>query len=78
MSFRLRLEKNYNYQHLWGSVQICALLSIIKFFDVISSLETLPPQNTHCAELAVGALYLALANYQELKRHPWKKLYTGK
>jgi nitrogen fixation NifU-like protein len=46
--------------------------------DVISYLETLPPQNTHCAELAVGALYLALANYQELKRHPWKKLYPGK
>ena len=46
--------------------------------DVISYLETLPPQHTHCAELAVGALYLALANYQELKRHPWKKLYPGK
>jgi nitrogen fixation NifU-like protein len=46
--------------------------------DVVAYLETLPPQNTHCAELAVGALYLALANYQELKRHPWKKLYTGK
>ena len=46
--------------------------------DVISYLETLPPQNTHCAELAVGALYLALTNYQELKRHPWKKLYPAK
>ena len=46
--------------------------------DVISYLETLPPQHTHCAELAVGALYLALANYHELKRHPWKKLYPGK
>ena len=46
--------------------------------DVISYLETLPSQNTHCAELAVGALYLALANYQEFKRHPWKKLYPGK
>lgn len=46
--------------------------------DVISYLETLPPQHTHCAELALGALYLALANYQELKRHSWKKLYPGK
>ncbi len=43
--------------------------------DVISYLETLPPQNTHCAELAVGALYLALTNLQDLKRHPWKNLY---
>ena len=43
--------------------------------DVISYLETLPPQNTHCAELAVGALYLALTNLQDLNRHPWKKLY---
>ena len=30
--------------------------------DVIDYLETLPVENTHCAELAVGALYLALAN----------------
>ena len=27
-------------------------------------LETLPPNEHHCAELAVGALYLALADYQ--------------
>ena len=46
--------------------------------DVIAYLETLPPQNTHCAELAVGALYLALTNYQEHKRQPLKKLYSGK
>ncbi len=43
--------------------------------DVIAYLETLPPENTHCAELAVGALYLALTNLQDLQRHPWKKLY---
>ena len=43
--------------------------------DVIEYLETLPPQNTHCAELAVGALYLALRNYQEIQRAPWKKAY---
>ena len=38
--------------------------------DVIDYLETLPPQNTRCAELAVGALYLALANYREHQRRP--------
>jgi nitrogen fixation NifU-like protein len=43
--------------------------------DVIAFLETLPQANVHCAELAVGALYLALANYNELKRQSWKKPY---
>ena len=46
--------------------------------DVINYLETLPPENMHCAELAVGALYLALRNYQELKHDPWKRLYQRK
>ena len=46
--------------------------------DVIAYLETLPPENTHCAELAAGAFYLALTNWQELQRQPWKKLYQGK
>jgi nitrogen fixation NifU-like protein len=46
--------------------------------DVIEYLETLPPQNTHCAELAVGALYLALRNFQEIQREPWKKAYPRK
>lgn len=46
--------------------------------DVVTYLETLPPENTHCAELAVGAFYLALSSWQELKRHPWKKPYRGK
>ncbi len=45
--------------------------------DVIAFLETLPPQDAHCAELAVGAFYLALANYREMQRHPWKKIYQG-
>jgi len=43
--------------------------------DIITYLETLPEENNHCAELAVGALYLALSNYQETKREPWRKLY---
>ncbi|MBW1722324.1 MAG: iron-sulfur cluster assembly scaffold protein [Deltaproteobacteria bacterium] len=33
--------------------------------DVIDFLETLPEQSTHCAELAVGAFYLALRNLEE-------------
>ena len=45
--------------------------------NVLDYLETLPPENTHCAELVVGAFYLALANYNELKKAPWKKLYQG-
>ncbi len=43
--------------------------------DVIEFLETLQEENYHCAELAVGAFYLALVNYQELDRNSWKKPY---
>jgi len=43
--------------------------------DVIQFLETLPKENHHCAELSVGAFYLALSNYHENKRSSWKKLY---
>jgi nitrogen fixation NifU-like protein len=38
-------------------------------------LETLSENHKHCAQLAVGALYLALSNALEVARHPWKKLY---
>ena len=44
---------------------------------VITYLETLPPESTHCAELAIGAFYRALANYQDMKRNPWKKGYQS-
>jgi nitrogen fixation NifU-like protein len=43
--------------------------------EVIEFLETLSKENYHCAELAVGAFYIALANYQELQRNSWKKPY---
>ena len=43
--------------------------------DVIEFLQTLPSDHHHCAELAVGALYRALANCTELQRSPWKKMY---
>ena len=46
--------------------------------DVIEFLETLPKENYHCAELAVGAFYMALANYREHQRDPWKKSYQKK
>jgi nitrogen fixation protein NifU and related proteins len=42
---------------------------------VIAFLETLPKENYHCAELAVGSFYLALSNYHENKRSSWKNLY---
>ena len=44
--------------------------------DVISYLETLSPQNTHCAELAVGALYLALLNLQDHQRPSVEKVVS--
>jgi nitrogen fixation NifU-like protein len=47
----------------------------IKVEDIIEYLESLPPGEHHCAELAIGAFYLALGNYEELKRSPWKKAY---
>ena len=43
---------------------------------IVEYLQTLPIENYHCAELAVGTFYLALANYQELKRNNWKKLFV--
>lgn len=45
---------------------------------IVTYLATLPPENTHCAELAVGALYLALTNWQEFQRRPYMRLYQGK
>lgn len=46
--------------------------------QVLDYLETLPEEDVHCAELAAGALYLALVNYRELQHSPWKKLYAKK
>lgn len=45
---------------------------------VAEYLETLPEDHFHCAELAVGALYLALSNLGENRRNPWKKLYFNR
>lgn len=43
---------------------------------VAEYLESLPHDHFHCAELAVGTLYLALANAREKQRSPWKKIYS--
>jgi nitrogen fixation NifU-like protein len=43
--------------------------------DVIAYLQTLPEESFHCAELAVGALYLALSNARVNQKDSWKKLY---
>ncbi|MFO7709022.1 MAG: iron-sulfur cluster assembly scaffold protein [Desulfobacterales bacterium] len=43
---------------------------------VIGFLETLPKAHYHCAELAVGALYRALADTRSKQRDPWKKIYS--
>ena len=43
--------------------------------DIIDYLETLPPEETHCAEVAAGAFYRALSDYKKNQRAPWKKLY---
>ena len=42
---------------------------------IIDYLQTLPQDHFHCAELAVGALYRALADHNECRKQPWKKCY---
>lgn len=42
---------------------------------VCAHLQTLPEDHFHCAELAVGALYRALASARQLTASPWKKAY---
>ncbi len=43
--------------------------------QIADFLETLPDDHFHCAELAVGAFYLALADAKQKRRQPWKKVY---
>lgn len=42
---------------------------------VAEYLQTLPEDHFHCAELSIGALYLALADAVKTQRAPWKKMY---
>jgi nitrogen fixation protein NifU and related proteins len=43
--------------------------------DVSAYLESLPADHFHCAELSIGALYLALADARDKRKSPWKKMY---
>lgn len=43
--------------------------------QVAAALESLPDDHFHCAELAVGAFYLALADARRTQQAPWKKAY---
>jgi nitrogen fixation protein NifU and related proteins len=42
---------------------------------VATYLESLPADHFHCAELAIGAFYLALADANRNRQSPWKKAY---
>jgi nitrogen fixation protein NifU and related proteins len=37
--------------------------------QVVTYLQTLPPDHEHCAQLAVGGLYLALSDFQSGRTH---------
>ncbi len=43
--------------------------------NVSDYLETLPANHFHCAELAVGAFYKALTDYNSRQKELWKKEY---
>ncbi len=42
---------------------------------IVDLLETLPPEEVHCAEQAVSTLRLALKDLHDTERRPWKKFY---
>lgn len=43
--------------------------------NVVNYLETLGTDHYHCAELAVGAFYNALADFNRRQQEAWKKPY---
>jgi nitrogen fixation protein NifU and related proteins len=43
--------------------------------SIIDYLETLPPEENHCADQAIQVLRLAIADARENERQPWKKFY---
>jgi len=43
--------------------------------DLVDYLETLPADHIHCAELVVGAFYLALNDYSARPYDSWQKSY---
>jgi len=42
---------------------------------IAAFLETLPKAESHCAELAVHTLHIALSDFRETERRPWAKFY---
>ncbi len=44
---------------------------------IAAFLQSLPPDHFHCAELAVGAFYKALADYQQSGGQDWKAGYRA-
>jgi nitrogen fixation NifU-like protein len=44
--------------------------------NIVDYLETLPPDEYHCAEQAIQVLRLAIADARENERQPWKKFYA--
>lgn len=46
--------------------------------DIINYLETLSKDHHHCAELAVGTFYNALADYNKRTKESWKNNYPHK
>lgn len=46
--------------------------------NVVAYLETLPEDHFHCAELAVGAFYKALTDYNSRQREKWKNPFPRK
>ncbi|MFV0437056.1 MAG: iron-sulfur cluster assembly scaffold protein [Desulfopila sp.] len=46
--------------------------------QVIDFLESLDAGHRHCAELAVGAFYLALGDYAAKARQPWRRDYPDR
>jgi nitrogen fixation NifU-like protein len=46
--------------------------------DILSKLGGLPEQFIHCAELAKNTLNLAINDYREFAREPWKRAYQQK
>lgn len=41
--------------------------------SIIEFLGTIPKDHYHCAELAVGAFYLALSDYEKKKKMGWRR-----
>ncbi|MBR9981349.1 MAG: iron-sulfur cluster assembly scaffold protein [Desulfatitalea sp.] len=61
----ITLAEGKQLEHAWE----------IKPEDVAAYLETLPDDHFHCAELAIGAFYLALADTRRTQQAPWMKAY---